>query len=101
MIRYSIGNRTSWAQIYWAWKATSVADKAALVMEALQRRKAYRSMGLAKPVVVVIRAQGKRLLVLRVGAYFVSAFTWDRLQYKVVYGGWKRVDQTTLKYRIP
>lgn len=53
-----------------------------------------------KPVIRVFKAQGKPLLVLRVGRYFISSFTWDTLirkaadQYK-----WKRIANTTLAKR--
>lgn len=54
-----------------------------------------------RPVVQVIRAQGKPLLVLRVGDRFVSSFTWDRLMFKAAYGHWKNIHDTTLADRLP
>lgn len=53
----------------------------------------------AKPVIRVFKAQGKPLLVLRVGPKFVSAFTWKRLIHKAAFGPWKVVADTTLGKR--
>lgn len=52
-----------------------------------------------KPVIRVFKAQGKPLLVLRVGPKFVSAFTWRRLIHKAAFGPWKIVEDTTLGKR--
>lgn len=52
-----------------------------------------------KPIIRVFKAQGKPLLVLRVGPKFVSAFTWKRLIHKAAFGPWKIVDDTTLGKR--
>lgn len=52
-----------------------------------------------KPIIRVFKAQGKPLLVLRVGPKFVSAFTWKRLIHKAAFGPWKVVDDTTLGKR--
>lgn len=54
-----------------------------------------------KPIIRVFKAQGKPLLVLRVGPKFVSAFTWERLIHKAAFGPWKIVDDTTLGKRWP
>ncbi len=54
-----------------------------------------------KPKVTVIRAQGKPLMVLRAGRYFVSSFTWPTLIEKAALGPWKRVAGTTLEKRLP
>lgn len=52
-----------------------------------------------KPIIRVFKAQGKPLLVLRVGPKFVSAFTWKRLIHKAAFGPWKVIDETTLGKR--
>lgn len=52
-----------------------------------------------KPTVRVFKAQGKSLLVLRVGDQFVSAFTWKRLIQKAAFGPWLQLDRTTLARR--
>ena len=52
-----------------------------------------------RPIIRVFKAQGKPLLVLRVGPKFVSAFTWKRLIHKAAFGPWKLVADTTLGKR--
>lgn len=74
-----------------------------LPMEALGK---YRMIALhhgkcihQRPIVRVFKAQGKPLLVLRVGPKFVSAFTWEMLIHKAAFGTWKNIDDTTLGKR--
>lgn len=67
-----------------------------------QRSHKYRRLDApAKPVIRVFKAQGKPLLVLRVGPKFVSAFTWKRLIHKAAFGPWKIIADTTLGKRWP
>lgn len=54
-----------------------------------------------KPRVIVIRAQGKPLLVYREGGLFVASFSWALLEQKLAAGKWKRIAETTLKDRLP
>lgn len=65
-----------------------------------QRSHKYRRLDMpAKPIIRVFKAQGKPLLVLRVGPKFVSAFTWKRLIHKAAFGPWKVLADTTLGKR--
>ena len=41
----------------------------------------------------------RRLLVLRIGKWFVSSFTWETLTRKAAFGPWKQIDQVTLQQR--
>lgn len=69
-------------------------------MRRYQRSHKYRRLEApAKPIIRVFKAQGKPLLVLRVGPKFVSAFTWKRLIHKAAFGPWKVIDETTLGKR--
>lgn len=54
-----------------------------------------------QPKVTVLRAQGKPLIVLRAGRYFVSSFTWQTLIEKAALGPWKKIAGTTLERRLP
>ncbi len=93
--------KTKWARITREWGNTSPEDKAQAALTHLNRRLARRGKQHEKPIVIVIKAQGKPLLVLRCGDKFVASFTWDRLQYKVVYGPWTSISKTTLAKRLP
>lgn len=71
-----------------------------LAWEEIRRRRAYAKLSLHAPVRIrVIRAQGKPLLVLRIGAKFVSAFTWPNLIKKAAWGPWKDIRSVTLAKR--
>ena len=62
----------------------------------------YRFAKLAKPeklTVRVFKVGERRLLVLRIGKWFVSSFTWETLTRKAAFGPWKRIDQVTLQKR--
>lgn len=90
-----------WAQLAREWATLAPEEKALAALKRLNRRYDRKGKQHEKPKVVVIRAQGKPLLVLRSGPKFVAAFTWDRLQYKTVYGPWKFISDTTLAKRLP
>lgn len=90
-----------WASISREWAKTSPQDKAQAALESINRRFARRKCPHEKPKVTVIKAQGKPLFVFVSGTKFVSAFTWDRLLYKAVYGQWKAIQGTTLERRLP
>ena len=90
-----------WAQISRDWKKLTPEEKARIALDRLNRRYDRKGKPHEKPKVIVIRAQGKPLLVLCSGRKFVSAFTWDRLQYKVIYGPWQFIADTTLAKRLP
>lgn len=68
-------------------------DRAAI----LWRRQGLSGTG--KPIIRVIRAQGKPLFVYRIGELFFSSFTWDRLAVKVARTPPKKIDSTTLSKR--
>ncbi len=53
----------------------------------------------AKPVIRVFKVGTKRLLVLRIGERFVSAFTWEALTRKAAFGPWKKIAEVTLDKR--
>lgn len=101
-MRSTYNSKLNWALIKREWDNSTEQEKAHRSLVAVKRRSAAQHLrDGAKPVVVVLRAQGKPLLVLRVGDWFVAAFTWDKLMYKTAYGTWKRVAETTLRYRLP
>lgn len=54
-----------------------------------------------KPRVVVLKAQGRRLIVLRGGRWFVAGFTWEAVIRKAAIGPWKKLEGTTLEKRLP
>lgn len=93
--------KITWAARAQAWAKASAEEKARTAMQTIYRRAAILKHVQDKPKVTVIRAQGKPLFVFVSGGKFVSAFTWDRLLYKVVYGLWKDVKGTTLERRLP
>lgn len=90
-----------WAQITWGWKHSTAQEKAQAALVSINRRQARHNCWAEKPRVVVIKAQGKPLLVFVSGHKFVSAFTWDRLLYKAVHDPWKILRGTTLERRLP
>lgn len=68
--------------------------------EARRRARMCKAPLPPKPRVRVFRAQGKPLLVLRVGRYFVSSFTWGTLIRKAADPyKWKQIARTTLSVR--
>jgi hypothetical protein len=69
----------------------------ALARWEIHRRLAYAKLNWQGPLRIrVFKAQGKRLLVLRIGAKFVSAFTWEALTRKAAWGPWKDIRSVTL-----
>ena len=65
--------------------------------EEIYRRLAYAKLNVHGPLRIrVFKAQGKRLLVLRIGEKFVSAFTWEALTRKAAWGPWKDIRSVTL-----
>lgn len=85
-----------------AWAKAPDYEKARLALRGWKRRtKRHQQNVPEKPSVVVLRAQGKRLMVLRVGPDFVSSFTWDTLMFKAAHGHWKKIADTTLAGRLP
>lgn len=98
-MRYS--NKRVWAQISREGEKLTPEEKTRAALNRLNQRHERKDKRQEKPRVIVLRAQGKPLLVLRSGRKFVSAFTWDRLQYKVIYGPWQFIADTTLAKRLP
>ena len=63
----------------------------------IYRRLSYAKLNTRCPLRIrVFKAQGKRLLVLRIGEKFVSAFTWEALTRKAAWGPWKDIRSVTL-----
>lgn len=83
------------------WDKLPYLAKEILARWAWQER--HHQIGLAapeKPRIVVLRAQGRPLMVSRIGERFISSFTWDLLMYKAVHGFWQPIAPTTLADRL-
>ena len=85
-------------QFYARRAATTTPEQLqALAIMEIRRRLAYGKMNLNGPLRIrVFKAQGKPLLVLRIGAKFVSAFAWEALTRKAAWGPWKDIRSVAL-----
>lgn len=93
-------NSYTWAARSRAWTKATPGAKARAAMEKINRHVVRRNGPQDKPKVTVIQYGGKPLLVFVLGRRYVSAFTWDRLLYKAVYGPWTPLKGTRIEGRL-